>query len=171
MKTLLLGAVATLHMATTYAQASAADHPDKAVAGYFDNSQVFRDKSGAVFEIINFRADHTMRLWRDAAKGGSGTWREGKWVVNTGQDNTILCHWPDDVVPMKTWCHGFAPDKKVGDRWINPDKNGHAQRSGGIPIVQKDGKWVRSDAPDKPLPDDVVIFTLEKGLVEPPARK
>jgi hypothetical protein len=158
----VLAALSTLAWSCTHAA-----EPADAAANYYGNSEVFRDHSGKIVEIINFRPDHTMRLWRNAGNDGSGTWREGKWVINSGQDSTILCHGPDDT-PAKTYCHSFAPYKNIGDHWISIEKNGRAERPGGIPVVQKDGNWVMKDAAATPVPANVLIMSLEKGLVEPP---
>ena len=161
----VLAALSTLAWSCAHA-AEAAD----AVANYYGNSEVFRDHSGKVIEIINFRPDHTMRLWRNAEDGSNGTWREGKWVINSGQDSTILCNGPNDP-SGKMYCHDFAPNKNIGDHWISIEKDGHPDRAGGVPVVQKDGKWAMKDAAATPVPADVLIMSLEKGIVEPPASK
>jgi hypothetical protein len=167
MKTTLLPVLAALSLAWNCTPAA---EPADAAANYYGNSEVFRDHSGRIVEIINFRPDHTMRLWRNAADGGPGQWREGKWIINSGQDSTILCHGPDDT-PKMMYCHSFAPNKNIGDQWISIEENGHATRPGGIPVVQKDGKWVMKDAVATAVPATVLIMSLEKGLVEPPAAK
>jgi len=168
MKTALLPLVAAL-FTLTWSSIPAAE-PADAVGNYYGNSEVFRDHSGNIVEIINFRPNHTMRLWRNPANGGDGKWREGKWVINSGQDNTILCNGPDDT-PTKMYCHSFAPHKNIGDHWISIEENGHPTRPGGIPVVQKDGKWVMKDAAATAVPASVLIMSLEKGLVAPPAAK
>lgn len=158
----VLAALSTLAGSCAYA-AETAD----AAANYYGNSEVFRDLSGKIVQIINLRSDHTMRLWRHAAIDGNGMWLEGKWVINSGQDSTIFCNGPADT-PAKTYCHGFAPYKSFGDHWISIENNGHEERPGGIPVIQKDGKWLMKDAAAKPVPANVLIQSLEKGLVEPP---
>ena len=161
----VLAALSTLAWSCIHAA-----EPADAAANYYGNSEVFRDLSGKIVQIINLRPDHTMRLWRHASIDGNGMWLEGKWVINSGQDSTIVCNGPDDT-PTKMYCHSFAPDKNIGDHWISIEENGHATRPGGIPVVQKDGKWVMKDAVATAVPASVLIMSLEKGLVEPPAAK
>jgi hypothetical protein len=168
MKSALLPLLAAL--STLAWNCSLAAEPADAAANYYGNSEVFRDHSGRIVEIINFRPDRTVRLWRNPADGGPGKWREGKWVINTGQDSTILCHGPDDM-PKMMYCHSFAPNKNIGDHWISIEENGHPTRPGGIPVVQKAGKWVMNDAAATAVPASVLIMSLEKGLVVPPAAK
>ena len=167
MKSALLPALAALSLAWSCAHAAEPADAD-AAANYYGNSEVFRDHSGQIVEILNFRADHTMRLWRNPANHGDGKWSEGKWVINSGQDSTILCNGPN-ATPEKMYCHSFAPRKNIGDHWISVEKDGHPEVPGGIPVIQKDGKWVTQDAAAKPVPADVLIMSLEKGLVEPPS--
>lgn len=167
MKSALLPALAAMSLAWSCAHAAEPADAD-AAANYYGNSEVFRDHSGNIVEILNFRPDHTMRLWRNPANHGDGKWSEGKWVINSGQDSTILCNGPN-ATPEKMYCHSFAPRKNIGDHWISIEKDGHPEHPGGIPVVQKDGKWVMQDAAAKPVPADVLIMSLEKGLVEPPS--
>src|SRR5450755_4022930 len=115
MKTTLLPVLAALSLAWNCTPAA---EPADAAANYYGNSEVFRNHSGKIVEIINFRPDHTMRLWRNAENDSNGTWREGKWVINSGQDSTILCNGPDDP-SAKMYCHDFAPHKNIGDHWIS----------------------------------------------------
>jgi hypothetical protein len=128
----VLAALSTLAWGCTHAA-----EPADAVANYYGNSEVFRDHSGNIVEIINFRADHTMRLWRNPANGGDGKWREGKWVLNTGQDSTILCNGPDDT-PKR--CIATASRLTKHRRsLISIEENGHPTRPGGIPVVRRTG--------------------------------
>lgn len=171
MKSALWPVLATLStLAGIGARAAEPADTADAAGNYYGNSEVFHDQSGKLIEIINFRADHTMRLWRIPQNDGNGAWREGKWLINSGQDSTILCHGPNETAG-KMYCHSFAPNKNIGDHWISIEKNGHTDRPGGIPVVQKDGKWVMQDAAATPVPADVLIMSLEKGLVEPPTTK
>lgn len=168
MKHLLLTAIMLAGVAVVSAQEHQehrSNPGDVAMAGYFGNSMIFRDQSGKPIEILYYRPDRTVREWRD------GEWAEGTWTLNNGQDSSIICQTRDFLGKPFTFCHPFAPNKKVGDHWVSPEKGGgHPVTMGGIPVVNVNGKWVIADAPAATEPPKEIV-SLEAGLVPPPAGK
>jgi hypothetical protein len=134
---------------------------DAGMAGYFGNTMMFRDLAGVIIEVIYYRPDHTMRSWRD------GMWVEGEWLINNGQDNSIIMQSRDMFGHKASWCHAFSPFKQVGDRWIAPEtRGGHPPYPivlGGIPVERAGGQnfvvgtsWVPE-----------LVMSLVPGLVSP----
>lgn len=132
------------------------------IAGYFGNTVVLRDANGALVQLIRYRADHTMSSWRD------GVWHEGQWLINNGQDSSIVAHTRQIGGKAFTWCHVFAPHKRIGDRWISPETHsGHPTyplAGGGIPVVTLAGRTVVEGTDHAPGS----VFSLEEGDVPPP---
>jgi len=132
------------------------------IAGYFGNSAVLRNQAGQIVQLIRYRADHSMSSWRD------GVWREGKWLINNGQDSSIVAHTRLVDGKYATWGHVFAPHKRIGDRWISPETaNGHPTyplAGGGIPVVGTGDKMAVEGTDLAPGP----VFSLEEGLIAPP---
>lgn len=151
---------------TAVTQLAAASSGDATIQSYYGNSLALRDQQGNIVEIIYYRPDHTLRQWR------GGIWMEGPWMLNSGQDSSTICKSREvDGVAM-AWCHAFAPNKQLGDHWINPEtaKGGHPQVAGGIALIYVDGKWVIPHAPAG-VPAPTEVWSLEKGLVPAPESK
>jgi len=133
---------------------------DGPVAGYFGNTMVFRAGDGKIAELFYYRPDHTMRFWRN------GAWTDGKWVVNSGQDSSKIFHTYGILSKPASFRHPFAPFKKVGDRWINPETScGIPLVPGGIPVITINGKSVVADTGLAPG----AMMSLEAGYVPAPA--
>jgi len=139
---------------------------DKHAEGYFGNSLVMRKPDGTILHVIYYAADHTNPSWRD------GRWTLPEvckgWFINNAQDGSILFQTRCDIFPEPaTWCHSFAPNKKVGDRWISPERFGHPVYPlsvGGVPVVMVDGKQVVAGVPGA---EPYEVFGIEAGLVSP----
>jgi hypothetical protein len=132
------------------------------IAGYFGNTMVLRDAAGKILQLIRYRADHAVSCWR------GDFWRDGKWLVNNGQDGSIVAHTHLAAGKAVTWCHVFAPHKRIGDRWISPETRGghptYPLTGGGIPVVTIDGRTVVEGTDQCPG----AVFSLEEGLVPAP---
>jgi hypothetical protein len=135
---------------------------DAAVAGYFGNTMVHREADGSLRRLVCYRADHTLSVWED------GEWMQGRWLVNSGQDNSTVCHTLEIAGRRASWCHAFAPFRTVGDRWISPETAGghpaYPLTSGGVPVIQVEGKWVVEGTDCGPG----AVMSLEEGLVSAP---
>jgi len=141
---------------------------DGALAGYFGNTMVLRDGNGQIIELVYYNYNRTMRYWRN------GSWFDGKWIINSGQDNTLVFHVFEIEGKPLCYCHPLAANKKVGDRWISPETNG------GIPVfpIKATPLQYLSSVPVVGQGKRLVIvgtnidvgacYTLEEGLVAPP---
>jgi len=115
---------------------------DKAMENYIGNTFYFRNDRGKLVEAIYYNLDHTVRAWRD------GHWCDGLWLLNNGQDNSVICQTRDDIFDKPaSWCHPFTPYKKPGDVWIAPETRHDGDPSypltaGGIPVVTVGGKYL-----------------------------
>lgn len=84
-----------------------------AMNGYYGNTMVFWTPAGKVLALIYYNPDLTYREWRH------GRWMHGTFVINNGQDSSILCLTRmQDNLPL-TNCHAFAKGKVVGDKWTS----------------------------------------------------
>ena len=141
--------------------AAAGEPTDKAMEGYFGNTMMFRDEAGRIIEVIYYRPDHTLRSWRD------DEWVEGQWLINNGQDNSTICQTRGILGGPASWCHAFAPYKRVGDRWISPETSGghpaYPATAGGIPVAEAAGQNVIAGSGPPPS----LVMSLEAGLVPP----
>ena len=135
---------------------------NSAIAEYFGNTMAYRDADDNILKLVRYRSDHTASIWED------GEWVEGRWLLNTGQDNSTVCHTLEIDGKKATWCHSFAPFKRVGDRWISPETNGghptYPLGIGGVPVVESNGKWLVEGTTCGPGH----VMSLENGLVSAP---
>lgn len=101
---------------------------DKAMAGYFGNSVVLRNSSGAVSEIDYFKSDRTFRQWR------AGVWSDGTWVTNNGQDHSILCVTENHLGKPVSYCLPMTPDRTIGAHWssLSTDSRHSSMRSASL---------------------------------------
>ena len=128
------------------------------IKDYFGNTQVLRDGNGRIVELVKYREDHTMQVWK------KGVWLEGRWVINNGQDASKVFHTFDVLGKPASWRHAFAPNKKPGDMWINPET------ANGLPVyncgigVHLDGKRLIVDDTDL---EAGAYYSMEEGDVQP----
>jgi len=141
---------------------------DGALAGYFGNTVVFRDGNGQIVELIYYNADRTMRCWRN------GAWVNAKWIINNGQDNSLIFHIYEIKGKPLCFCHPLAAYKKVGDRWISPETDAGTpvfptkatplQFLSSVPVVRQGRRSVIEGT----NLDAGAVISLEEGLVTPP---
>lgn len=131
-----------------------------AIAGYFGNTQVLYDGNGEIAELIKYRPDHTMSVWKQ------GVWLEGRWQINSGQDSSKVFHTYEILGHPTSWRHAFAQNKKPGDYWILPETdNGIPMVPGGMNAEKRDGKLYLEKTDINPG----AYYALVEGDVAAPA--
>jgi hypothetical protein len=139
-----------------------AENTNVDIAGYYGNTMVHRDADGTILKLICYRSDHTLHAWED------GEWVAGRWLLNTGQDKSTICHTFEIDGKRASWCHAFAPFKTIGDHWISPEtKGGHPTyplSAGGVRVIKLNGKWIVEGTQFDPGR----VMSLEAGLISAP---
>lgn len=101
-----------------------------------------------------------MSVWRQ------GVWTEGRWIVNNGQDASKVFHTFEIQGRPTSWRHAFAPYKKPGDYWINPEtENGIPLVNGGLKVVRSGELLVIDELSTEPG----AYYNLVEGIMEAPA--
>lgn len=132
---------------------------ESVISGYFGNTQVLRDGNNAIVELIKYRPNHTMSIWK------KGVWLEGRWVINNGQDSSKVFHTFEILGKPASWRHAFAPNKNPGDMWINPETDtGIPVHNGGISVHTADKKLLLDEVDAEPS----AYYSLEEGEIKAP---
>lgn len=130
------------------------------ISGYYGNTQVLRDGNGRIVELIKYRPDHTMSLWK------RGVWLEARWLINNGQDSSKVFHTFEINGKPASWRHAFAPNKSIGDMWINPETEaGIPVHNGGLAVYSEGNKLLTEVVNQEPG----AYFSLEQGELPAPA--